>query len=309
MSNELATAQTVESPKNSAVSIPKRRSNSVKLLKKLVTNPGGLIGLVLVLLSIICAIFAPWLAPHSPTVGSILDRLTPPAWVHGGSSKFLLGTDAVGRDQLSRIIFGARVSLYIGLVSVILSLVVGVPVGLIAGFYGRFVDDLLIRISDTMLSFPFILFAILVMALFGPGVNKLIIVLGLTGWVQFARVVRGETLRIRELEYITAARALGAKDLRIMIKYVLPGTWSPIIVIATMSIAVNILLSAGLSFLGLGVDPSIPDWGGMIAAGQLYLTSAWWVETFPGIAIMLTVLGFNLLGDWIRDVTDPILNR
>jgi len=296
-----------ETPKQSTGSSLPQRSRSSRFARELLRNPGGFIGLVLVLIAVVCALFAPWLAPHNPTMGSILDRLDPPAWLHGSNPKFFLGTDPVGRDELSRIIFGAQVSLYIGIVSVVLSLLVGVPVGLLAGFYGRWIDDLLMRMSDTMLAFPFILFAILVMALFGPGVNKLIIVLGLTGWVGFARVVRGQAMSIRELEYVTAARATGAGDVRIMARHILPGIWSPIIVIATMNIAVNILLSSGLSFLGMGVDPSIPDWGGMLAAGQLYLTSAWWVETFPGIAIMLTVLGFNLLGDWLRDMMDPTL--
>ena len=281
-----------------------RRSSSV--WSRLIHSPGGVIGAALVLLALLCALFAPWISPHSAMIGDLLNRLDPPAWVSGGNSQFLLGTDPLGRDLLSRIIYGARISLYIGAMSIFISIVIGVPVGLVAGFYRGWVDDVLMRIADIMLTFPFILFAILVMALFGPGVNKMVLILGVTGWVGFARVVRGQVLTLRELDYVVAARIIGASNTRIIVRHVLPSAWSPIIVLATLNIAVNILVASGLSFLGLGVDPSIPDWGNMLAQGQLYLTSAWWVDTFPGIALMLTVLGFNLLGDWLRDITDPL---
>lgn len=282
----------------------KRPSKAAKRFRDLITNPGGLAGAILVLLAIICAVFAPWIAPHDPTMGSILNRLIPPSWVHGGDQKFLLGTDPVGRDVFSRIIWGARISLYIGISSIVFSLVIGVPVGLIAGYFGGWIDDVLMRISDVLLTFPFILLAILVMALFGPGVNKVVIVLGVSGWASFARVVRSQVLSLRELEYVNAAKIIGASRWRILRRHIFPGTVSPVIVVAAMNIAVNILLASGLSYLGLGVDPSIPDWGGMLASGQIYLTTAWWVDVFPGIALMLTVLGFNLLGDWLRDTLD-----
>lgn len=300
------TSQTTTVTHNSIASQTSRRPPSLWLraLRDLSRNPGGLVGVVFVVAVIVCALFAPWIAPHDPSSGSVLNRLSPPAWQPGGDSHFLLGTDTVGRDVLSRIIFGSRISLLIGVLSVCISMSIGVPVGLIAGFYRGWVDDVLMRIVDIVMTFPFILFAILVMALFGPGVNKLIIVLGVTGWVSYARVVRAQVLSLREQEYVMSAVIAGASDVRLLVKHILPGVWAPIIVIATMEVAVNILLSSGLSFLGLGVDPSIPDWGGMLASGQLYLTSAWWVETFPGMAIFLTVLGFNLLGDWLRDVMD-----
>lgn len=283
----------------------RRRSGFVHFLSSLFTNAGGVIGALLVLLSIVCAVFAPYISPHDPTAGSILNRLDPPIWLKGGDPHFLLGTDPVGRDVLSRIIWGARDSLYIGVSSIVMSLVIGVPVGLIAGYYGRWVDDVLMRVTDVMLTFPFILLAILVMALFGPGVNKVVIVLGVSGWASFARVVRSQVLALREQEYVMAATIIGAPTWRILAKHIFPGTIGPIIVISTMTIGVNILLASGLSFLGLGVDPSIPDWGGMLAAGQIYLTTAWWVDVFPGVALMLTVLGFNLFGDWLRDYLEP----
>lgn len=286
--------------------VPPTRHNSTtyRILRNLLRSPGGMIGIILVFLAVVCAVFAPQIAPYDPTAGTILNRLLPPAWIHGGSSQFLLGTDPVGRDVLSRIIYGARISLYIGISSTVMSLAIGVPVGLISGYFGGWIDDIFMRIADIMLTFPFVLLAILVMALFGPGINKLVIVLGVSGWAGLARVVRSEVLRIRELEYITAVRSLGASTFRILFHHVFPGTLSPVVVISTMNIAVNILLASGLSYLGLGVDPSIPDWGGMLASGQLYLTTSWWVDVFPGIALMLTVLGFNLLGDWLRDITD-----
>ncbi|QSO49308.1 ABC transporter permease [Alicyclobacillus mengziensis] len=283
----------------------RRRSGVRHFFTSLVTNIGGLVGAIIILIAIVCAVFAPYISPHDPTAGSIFNRLLPPAWMKGGNASFLLGTDPVGRDVLSRIIWGARDSLYIGISSIILSLVIGVPVGLVAGYFGRWVDDLLMRITDVMLTFPFILLAILVMALFGTGVNKVVIVLGVSGWASFARVVRSQVLSLRENEYVMAAMIIGAPTWRILGKHIFPGTISPITVIATMNIAVNILLASGLSYLGLGVDPSIPDWGGMLASGQIYLTTAWWVDVFPGIALMLTVLGFNLFGDWLRDYLEP----
>lgn len=292
-------------PKALPVKKRRRRSGFVHFLRNLFTNAGGLIGALLILIAVVCAVFAPYIAPHDPTAGSILDRLDPPFWMKGSNSSFLLGTDPVGRDVLSRIIWGARDSLYIGLSSIVMSLVIGVPVGLIAGYFGRWVDDLLMRITDVMLTFPFILMAILVMALFGTGVNKVVIVLGVSGWASFARVVRSQVLSLREQEYVVAATIIGAPAWRIIIKHIFPMTISPVTVIATMNIAVNILLASGLSYLGLGVDPSIPDWGGMLASGQIYLTTAWWVDVFPGVVLMLTVLGFNLFGDWLRDYLEP----
>ncbi len=284
-------------------------SRGARVWRHLLANKGGLVGVILVTVVCLCAIFAPWIAPHDPTVGSILDRLDPPAWMPGGNSQFLLGTDPVGRDLLSRIIFGARISLYIGLMSTLLSLVIGLPAGLLAGFYSGLVDDVIMRIADVFFAFPFILFAILVLALFGPGVNNMVVVLGIGGWASLARVVRPQVLVLKELDYVKAAATYGASPAGVMFRHLLPNIWGTVLVISTLNIGINILLTSALSFLGLGLDPIIPDWGGMIASGQLYMTTAWWVDAFPGIVLMLTVLGFNLVGDWIRDVVDPTMSR
>lgn len=276
-------------------------------LKRLVTNVPALLGAVLVLLAVTAALFAPHLAPHSPSEAVLRLRLDPPVWDHASKAHYLLGADAVGRDVLSRVIYGARVSLFVGLAATALSLVIGVAAGLFSGYFGGWLDTMLMRLADVQLSFPFILLALLVMALFGGGLDKLVLVLGVTGWVSFARLVRSEVLTVRELDYIQAARAIGVSDWRIIFRHVLPNVTSSVIVLATLQVATNILLEAGLTFLGLGVDPTIPSWGGMLADGRNYITDAWWVATFPGLAIMFTVLGVNLLGDWLREELDPSL--
>jgi len=257
------------------------------------------IGLVLVVLAAAAAIGAPLLAPHSPVVADLRARLTPPVWLKPGSP-YLLGTDAIGRDMLSRIIYGARISLEVGLLSVLLSSLAGTALGLLSGFYGGWFDEVVMRIADLQLSFPFILFAIVVIAVLGPGLNRIIFVLAATQWAQYARVVRSETLVVRETDFIQAAR-------RFIWRHVLPNALGAVLVLATLSIANNILLEASLTFLGLGVDPTIPSWGGMLADSRNYIQTAWWDSTFPGVAIMLTVMGFNLVGDWLRDRLSPDL--
>ncbi|MFP3388167.1 ABC transporter permease [Brevibacillus sp. SIMBA_040] len=286
----------------------KRRGKWNKMGRRFVRNPWAMTGMFLLLITLLSALFAPVLAPTTPDKADLRARLTAPSWMDDtGKSEHILGTDQVGRDLLSRIIYGARVSLLVGVVSVLISMVIGVILGLIAGFYGRWVDDLLMRLADVQLAFPFILFAIIVMTVFGAGLWKLILVLGISNWVGFARLVRGQVMSVKEMEYVQAAKAIGATNLRIIRKHVLPNVLSSIIVLATLNVAVNILLEASLTFIGLGVDPSIPTWGGMLADGRNYLETAWWVATFPGIAIMLTVFGINLLGDWLRDELDPNL--
>jgi len=264
------------------------------------------LGLVLVTLSLLAAVAAPALAPRNPEAADLLARLTPPAWLRPGSP-YLLGTDAIGRDILSRIVYGARVSLEVGLVSVALSSVAGTALGLFAGYYGGWWDEVMMRFADLQLSFPFILFALVVIAILGPGLSKIIFVLAVTQWASYARLVRSETLAVRETDYIQAARALGMADRRIVWRHVLPNALGGVSVVATLAIANNILLEAALTFLGLGVDPSIPSWGGMLADSRNYIQTAWWSSTFPGLAIMLTVMGYNLVGDWLRDWFSPEL--
>jgi len=275
--------------------------------KRLVTNAPALIGALLIFLAVMSALFAPALAPHDPSTAELRFRLDAPAWDETSKAHFLLGADAVGRDVLSRIIYGARISLTIGLAATAISLVVGVVLGLLSGYFGGWLDHLIMRIADLQLSFPFILLALIVMVIFGRGLEKLVLVLGLTGWVSYARLVRSQVLTVRELDYVQAARSLGAADAAIIWRHVLPNVASSVIVLSTLQVATNILLEAGLTFLGLGIDPTIPSWGGMLADGRNYVTNAWWVATFPGVAIMLTVLGVNLLGDWLRDELDPQL--
>jgi peptide/nickel transport system permease protein len=278
------------------------------------------LGLGLMALAAASAIAAPVLAPHPPEAADLGARLLPPAWLHPRSgagppaaarppagTSYLLGTDAIGRDLLSRIIYGARVSLEVGVLSVAVSGVAGTCLGLLAGYYGGWGGELVMRAADLQLSFPFILFAIVVIAVLGPGLSRIVLVLAVTQWASYARLVRSETLAVRETDYIQAARAIGLADRRIIWKHVLPNALGAVSVLATLSVANNILLEAALTFLGLGVDPSIPSWGGMLADSRNYIQTAWWDSTFPGLAIMLTVMGFNLVGDWLRDRLTPEL--
>ncbi|ADU51449.1 binding-protein-dependent transport systems inner membrane component [Thermaerobacter marianensis DSM 12885] len=271
-------------------------------------RPMPVLGAFLVAVAVAAALGAPYLAPFDPEVGELGNRLLPPAWAADQPSPFLLGTDTVGRDLLSRIIYGARISLLVGICSVGLSVVVGVLLGLVAGYAGGRLDDLLMRFVDLQLSFPFILLAITVMAVLGPGLWKVIVLMAIAQWGQYARVVRGEVMVVKQMGFVEAARCIGTPPWMILRRHILPNVMNSVIVLATLNIANNILLEAGLTFLGLGVDPSTPSWGGMLASARDYVTTAWWFATFPGLAIMFTVLGFNLLGDWLRDVLDPKLD-
>jgi peptide/nickel transport system permease protein len=278
-----------------------------KWLNELLRSKMTAAAVLIVMAVVFTALFAPLLAPHDPTGMNIVERLKPPFWMEGGSGEYLLGTDALGRDILSRIIFGARVSLIVGFGAVVLSGFVGVLLGLIAGYLGGIFDDVIMRIADIQLALPFILLAIAIVAVVGPGLVNIIIVLAIGGWVRYARVVRGQVLAVRELEYVEAARALGETSPSIMLRQVLPNVFAPVIVVASFAVGQTILTESSLSFLGFGVEPSIPAWGGMLADGRDYLRDAWWLAAFPGMAITLTILGVNLFGDWLRDYLDPRL--
>jgi peptide/nickel transport system permease protein len=292
----MADAPTVAAPAGADATAPARRPRR---------RPAPPIG-VLVLLGafILAGIFAPLIAPHDPETPALATRMLPPGTTAEGSF-FLLGTDALGRDLLSRILFGARVSLVVGVCAVAIGGSIGTLLGLLAGFYGRGVDAAITRLADLQLSIPFLILAIAVMAVLGAGLSKVILVLGLTSWIMYARVVRGEVLAVRSREYVLAARALGAQDATLLWRHILPNVSTSAIVIGTFDVARAILSEASLSFLGLGVQPPTPSWGGMVADGRDYLTTAWWVSTWPGVAIALTVMAINLLGDWLRDVLDP----
>ena len=260
-------------------------------------------------LAIVCAIVPGLVAPHDPFAQDLILRLKPPSFLEGGVDGHLLGTDHLGRDTLSRIIYGARITLVVSVMAVAVSMVFGVAAGLAAGFYGGRTDGIILRLIDMQLAFPVILLVIAVVAAVGPSLTNLIIIMGLSGWPRFARIVRGAVLSVRGLEYVEAARAIGAGQLRIMTHHILPNILSAIIVYASFELARMILLEATLSFLGLGVQPPTPTWGGMISDGKNYIAISWWVSLFPGLAIGAVILAFNILGDELRDALDPQLNH
>ncbi|MGH2374094.1 MAG: ABC transporter permease [bacterium] len=268
---------------------------------------GGLVGLSVITVVVLLAVGAPLATPHSPAALNIANRLVPPAWSPGGSTRHLLGTDHLGRDVLSRLAYGARISLLVGLSAVAISGLVGISLGLIAGYYRGWLDDVIMRLADFELAFPFILLAIAILAVLGPGLEKVILVLGLTGWAQYCRLTRAQVLGLRETEFVEAARTIGASTSRILLRHVLPNALAPVIVIASFSVASVIIAEASLSFLGLGIPPAVPSWGGMLSEGRAYIERAWWLVTFPGLALMLTVLSINILGDALRDALDPRL--
>ena len=279
----------------------------VTLLRRLVRRRTALFGMLVVLGVLLAAAFAPLVAPFDPLEQDIGQRLREPGWQDAQGRVHPLGTDHLGRDILSRIVFGSRIALVVGLAAVVISGLLGMLIGLLAGYFGGRVDDFLMRLADIQLAFPFILLAIAVIGVLGPSLRNIIIVIGVSSWVVYARVVRGEVLSIREREYVQAAIALGSQHWRVLRQHVLPNTLTPWLVVATLDMARVIVIESALSFLGLGVQPPTPTWGGMLADGRVYLSTAWWLATFPGLAILITVLGINLFGDGLRDTLDPRL--
>ncbi len=265
----------------------------------------GWLGTLIVTVMIVCAVFAPYIAPHDPYAQDIAARLRPPAWAPDGNTEHLLGTDHVGRDYLSRIIYGARVSIAAGILAVLCAGLIGVLVGLLSGFYGGFLDRAFSFLTNLTLTFPFMLLAIAMIALMGAGFVNMIFVLGLTGWPVYARVVRAEVFSLREREFVMAEISLGAPPARILFRHILPNVLNLIVVLASVEVGRMIIVESFLSYLGLGVSPPVPSWGGMLSEGQLYVFQKWWLPTFPGLAILLTVLGINLIGDALRDLFDP----
>jgi peptide/nickel transport system permease protein len=253
------------------------------------------------------ALLAPQIAPWDPGRQMLLKRLRPPMWEARGLREHPLGTDHLGRDILSRILYGGRISLGVGLSAVTLSGLIGVSLGLLAGFHGGRTDAFIMRVVDVFLAIPYILLAMGVVFALGPSLLNVILVMAVTRWVQFARIVRADVLSIREREFVSGARARGSRSTRLLLHHVLPNALTPIIVVATLELAFMIIYESALSFLGLGVQPPTPTWGWMLSDGRNYIATAWWLATFPGLAIMLTVLAVNLLGDWLRDTLDPRL--
>jgi peptide/nickel transport system permease protein len=280
-----------------------------RVIRSLRQNRLAVFSFAILVLIVVAAITAPLVAPHDPERGVLIDSKKPPVWAEGGSSDYLLGTDALGRDVFTRVLYGARISLVVGITAVVLAGAIGILLGLFSGFYGGRVDDIIMRFADIQLAVPFILLAIAILAVLGQGLDKIILTLGISGWVTYGRVVRGEVMSWREKEFVEAARAAGARNMSIMFKHILPNTVASIIVIASFAVASTILAEASLSFLGLGVPPAIPTWGGMLNDGKDVIRVAWWPTTLPGVAIMVTVLGINCVGDWLRDFLDPRLRN
>ena len=286
---------------------PEDRHPFFDQIEKLFENKTGVAGLIIIALFALTAILAPAISPHDPDENSLYDQLKPPVWNEGGSTKNLLGTDDLGRDMLSRLIYGARVSLTLGIVSVGIALVCGCILGALAGYYKGWPDNLIMRLMDIILAFPYILLAIVIVAYLGPGLRNAMMAIGIINIPRFARIIRASVIEEYEKDYVTAARAVGASNRRIIFNAIFPNCLAPIIVQASLGFGEAILSGAGLSFLGLGAQPPLSEWGAMIAQGRSMILRAWWVMTYPGIAILLAVLGFNLLGDGLRDALDPRL--
>ncbi|MCL5075504.1 MAG: ABC transporter permease [Chloroflexi bacterium] len=266
------------------------------------------LGSLLILAVIIAiAVLAPLVAPHDPLEQDLAHRLLPPFWQEGAQRAFLLGTDQLGRDILSRIIWGAQVSLLVGFAAVAVSGFLGLVAGTVSGYFGGWADQILMRLADGQLAIPFILLVIAVVSVVGPGIRNVIAVIGVTGWVVYARVIRSEVLSLREREFVLAARAAGASDRRILTVHVLPNVLGILAVVASIEVANVILLESALGFLGLGVQPPTASWGNMLGEGRDYLTTSWWLATWPGLALAITALSINVLGDFLRDALDPRL--
>jgi peptide/nickel transport system permease protein len=277
--------------------------------RQLWRNKLALSAVVMLLAIFASAIGANLIAPYDPAEGNITDRLLPPGRHPDQQQWRLLGTDQVGRDVLSRLIHGARVSLLVGVASTAMSLLIGTALGLISGFRGGLIDRALLRLTDIQLAFPFIALAVTVISVIGPGLLNVILVLAATGWVLYTRVVREEVLRAREHSYVEAALAMGGTDVHIMLRHILPNVVAPVIVISSFAIAQMIITEASLSFLGLGIRPPTPTWGGMLSDARNYMQVAWWLPTFPGLALLATLLGINVVGDWLRDTLDPTVGE
>jgi peptide/nickel transport system permease protein len=275
--------------------------------RRLARRRTALFGFVVVVLVALIAVTAPFVSPFDPIEQDIANRLKPPGWRDAARLLHPLGTDHLGRDLLARVIYGAQPALMVGFAAVAISGMLGMATGLLSGYFGGRIDDVLMRLADIQLAFPFILLAIAVIGVLGPSLPVIIIVIGVSSWVVYARVVRGAVLSLREREFVQAAHALGGRDWRVLMRHILPNVFTPWLVVATLDMARVIVIESALSFLGLGVQPPTPTWGGMLADGRVYISTAWWLATFPGLAILLTVLGINLFGDGLRDTLDPRL--
>ncbi len=288
----------------------KRETQTQELLRRLRYNKSAVFGVILVLILVLVAIFADFIAPNDPIPSppELEKSLKPGFWSEEGFEDMPLGTDLLGRCILSRIIHGARVSLSVGFVAIAIALSLGIAIGVVAGYYGKWIDSILMRIVDILFAFPALLLAIVIVAIIGQGLDKAMIAIGIVYTPQMARIIRSSVLYIKEMEYIEAQKAIGSSNIRVIFRHVIPNSVAPVIVYGTLMMATAILDAAALGFLGLGAQPPTPEWGAMLSESRFYIVSgAWWAATFPGIAIILAVLGLNLLGDGLRDVLDPRL--
>jgi len=283
------------------------RRDLFHFLGELLRHPTAVLGAVVIIAYVLAAIFAPHLTAQNPTKGDLNVRLLPPAWQQGGDPTFLLGTDVQGRDLLARIVYGARISLWVGALTVGISVLIGVALGCVAGYFRGWTDQAVSRFADLLLAFPFLIFAIGVMAFLGPGFVNLIAALTFKGWVEFFRLVRGEMLSEKTKEYVEAAKVMGLSSLAIIVREIIPNIFHSVLVLGTLRMGFMIIMEASLSFLGLGIQPPTPAWGSMVADGRDYLMTSWWVSTLPGIAILVLVLAINLFGEGLRDILDPRL--
>ncbi|WP_341862613.1 ABC transporter permease [Gymnodinialimonas sp. 57CJ19] len=287
-----------------------RRRELRRAFQSMLTSRWALIGMLILLIVTFVAIFGPWLAPFDPNRQNIMMRLLEPGQPGAGDLTYWLGSDQLGRDTFSRLLYGARVSLLVGVAAIAVGGTLGTVAGLVSGYFGGWIDDVIMRLGDIQLAFPFILLAIMFLVVLGPGLVNIILVLGIGQWITYARIVRAQTLSLREKEYVEAARAMGDSTFSILFRTILPNIIAPLTVIASFNVAGVILSEAALSFLGLGVPPDVPTWGSMLSESRDHLLSnKWWLAVFPGLAIVFTVLAFNIIGDWLRDFLDPRLKE
>jgi len=285
----------------------RERSILFDLPRLLLKSPSGMLGFIIVLVVVLISVFANVIIPCTPEEIDLANMAQPPCWLEGGSAEHILGTDILGRDVFSRILIGSRggVSLLVGIFSVVVAGIIGTIMGILSGYFGGWIDSVVMRITDAFYSIPLTLFAMVILTIMDPGVLTLVFVIGVTNWPFYARMVRSEVLGLKNKEYIKAARTIGTSGKMIMLRHILPNILPTFIVVSTLSVASSILIEASLSFLGLGIQPPAVSWGVMLSDGRNYLATNWWMATFPGIAISLTVLGIMLLGNWLRDVLDP----
>jgi ABC-type dipeptide/oligopeptide/nickel transport system permease subunit len=303
MASSTTTAEAALAPEEQDVSPWRQQLTFVG--RSLQRDRSGIFGLVLFLIILLSAIFAPQISPHDPLEQNLRLAKQPPVWMEGGSWDYPLGTDNLGRDLLSRIIYGTRVSMTVGFFGVMIAGGIGLLIGLVSGYAGGRVDNIIMTGVNILLALPYLLFVVFIAALLGRNLLNVILIFGITDSPIFVRISRGQVLRLREAGYVEAARSLGSQGARILFRHILPNLIGPLIIVATFEMSAMIFYEAGLGFLGLSVPPSVPSWGNMLAGGRKYLTSQPWIATFPGVAIMLTALAMNLVGDWLRDALDP----